>query len=83
MSSNDLEFLRTAISAGTLLDSMWGLDVHLENWRLFTQYFPGIHICLKHLRDIRDNTLIVDITTTFTISEKSMWHVFPPTYFHD
>lgn len=72
-----LDFLRATMAPDVLFNAGRGVESIMRNWKYFTLWFLDVEIELNGLKKGGPDSLIASITTSFTITERSLMTVFP------
>ncbi|KAG6614079.1 bZIP transcription factor 1 [Phytophthora cinnamomi] len=72
-----LDFLRSTMAPDVLFNAGRGVEAIMRNWKYFTLWFLDVEVELDGLKKGGADSLIASITTSFTITERSLMTVFP------
>ncbi|KAK1935804.1 bZIP transcription factor 1 [Phytophthora citrophthora] len=72
-----MTLLKTLISSDVAFSGGIGLDALVHSWRVFTQYFPDVHLQVKNLKELSSDLVYATTTTAITLSDTAMGNAFP------
>ncbi|KAL3657581.1 hypothetical protein V7S43_017548 [Phytophthora oleae] len=72
-----LNFLRESMAPTVLFNAGRGVDSIMRNWKYFALWFQDAQVDLNALEKGGVDSLVASITTSFTITERSLTTVFP------
>ncbi|GMF27632.1 unnamed protein product [Phytophthora lilii] len=72
-----LDFLRATMAPDVMFNAGRGVESIMRNWKYFTLWFQDVEIELEGLKRGGEDSLIASMTTSFTITERSLLTVFP------
>ncbi|RQM17596.1 hypothetical protein DD237_003135 [Peronospora effusa] len=75
--SAQLTFLQTTMAPDVVFNSGHGVESIMTNWEYFTLWFQDVEIELIGLVKSGMSSFIASITTSFTITERSLDQIFP------
>ncbi|EGZ18072.1 hypothetical protein PHYSODRAFT_261472 [Phytophthora sojae] len=73
-----LDFLKATMASDVTDGDATGPDALLRHWRLFSMVFDDVHLQLKRMEQIEDDSLLALSSISITITEKTLRYVFPP-----
>ncbi|KAE8976809.1 hypothetical protein PF005_g25178 [Phytophthora fragariae] len=76
-SNAQLDFLTATMVSDVTDCTVTGPDALLEHWRLFSLSFDDVHLQLKRMEQLDEESLLAFTTTSVTITESTLHHVFP------
>ncbi|KAK1942615.1 bZIP transcription factor 1 [Phytophthora citrophthora] len=71
-----LEFLQETMSIDVVNGGVWGVNAHLESWRLFSLYHDNVHLELESLEKGPENSIIATTKTGVTITENTLRNLY-------
>ncbi|KAG1690143.1 hypothetical protein DVH05_028351 [Phytophthora capsici] len=75
--SEQFKFLRASMAPTVLFNAGRGVDSIMRNWKYFSLWFQDAQVELNGLEKGGVDSLIASITTSFTITQRSLTTVFP------
>ncbi|KAK1930314.1 hypothetical protein P3T76_014274 [Phytophthora citrophthora] len=72
-----LELLQVTMSIDVMDGNLCGVDVHLENWRLFSLYHDDVQLQLERLDKDPGNSIVATTKTGITITENTLGNLYP------
>ena len=75
--SAQLNFLRATMAPDVVFNAGHGLKSIMTNWEYFTLWFQDVEIELNGLVKSGMGSFVASITTSFTITERSLNQIFP------
>ncbi|KAE8986612.1 hypothetical protein PR003_g24949 [Phytophthora rubi] len=72
-----LDFLRATMAPDVLFNAGRGVESIMRNWKYFTLWFHDVEVELDDMKKGGPDSLIASITTSFTITKRSLLTVFP------
>ncbi|GMF42328.1 unnamed protein product [Phytophthora fragariaefolia] len=72
-----LDFLRATMAPDVLFNAGRGVESIMRNWKYFSLWFHDVEIELDGLKKGGEDSLVANITTSFTITQRSLTTVFP------
>ncbi|KAG6616858.1 Protein kinase [Phytophthora cinnamomi] len=72
-----VKYLRTVLALDVDTGITSGFESLMACWRIFTLFFPDVHVKLKGLRSIAKHSLVASTFTTITLTKQSLQKVFP------
>ncbi|KAG7395556.1 hypothetical protein PHYBOEH_003608 [Phytophthora boehmeriae] len=73
----DLNFLQATMAPDVRDGELSGPEQLLKHWQLLSLYFDSPHVHLEHLTNIAKDSLQATTTTSVTITETTLRHLFP------
>ncbi|KAJ8577186.1 hypothetical protein ON010_g2017 [Phytophthora cinnamomi] len=73
----ELDILRGALAPDLDAGTVHGFELLVRNWMAFTLYFKDVHVQLKRLERITENSLLATTTSSITVTWHSLRHLFP------
>ncbi|OWZ05922.1 hypothetical protein PHMEG_00021903 [Phytophthora megakarya] len=70
-------FLQKSMAPDVSDGNLQGPKALMQNWELFSSYFDDIHVELKSMRNITEDTLLATTTTSVSISSHTLRSLFP------
>ncbi|OWZ14853.1 hypothetical protein PHMEG_00011600 [Phytophthora megakarya] len=71
------EFLRETMGPDVIEGGLTGVETLLEGWELRSLYFDHIQLTLAGMKSYDSTTLMASTIVSFTLSENSIFNVFP------
>ncbi|KAG6617468.1 BZIP transcription factor [Phytophthora cinnamomi] len=76
-SNVQLEFLKESMAEEVTDGVVCGAEALMENWRLLSRYHGDVHYQLKRLEQLGEDSLCAVTTTSVTMTENTLRHVYP------
>lgn len=72
-----LDFLKASMAPEVTDGNVCGAEALLKNWELLSLYCSDVHVQLKRLEQVAADSLLASTTTSVTITENTLRHLYP------
>ncbi|RLN91876.1 hypothetical protein BBJ28_00024734, partial [Nothophytophthora sp. Chile5] len=75
--TEQLVFLRSAMTDDVAVGELRGIDALFEQWRRYSAYYKDLHLELERLEKAPDGAIIASAELSVTVTDGTLQHVFP------